>query len=128
MKTKMHFGASPRIFINAKSLRNKMTFAEKLLWSRIRNNQLGYHFRRQHPALKYAVDFYCHELDLVIEVDGSVHAEKDVQIGDLSRQESLVSLNLKVIRYTNDMVINNLDKVIESIKLEIFYLKEKGPL
>jgi len=88
MKTKMNFGASSRIFINAKSLRSNMTFAEKLLWSRIRNNQLGYHFRRQHPASNYIVDFYCHKLQLVIELDGSIHADKAIQIDDCSKQES----------------------------------------
>ncbi|MGB4848530.1 MAG: endonuclease domain-containing protein [Saprospiraceae bacterium] len=127
MKTKMHFGASPRIFSNAKWLRKNMTFAEKLLWSRLRNNQLGYHFRRQHPASTYAVDFYCNKLELVIEVDGSIHEDRTVQIEDQNKEESLVSYNLKIIRFTNDMVINHLEEVIALIKKEISLIEEKGP-
>jgi len=128
MKTGMHFGASARIFTNATALRNRMTFAEKLLWSRIRNNKLGYHFRRQHPASDYIVDFYCNRLQLVIELDGSIHSDKIVQIEDQGKEESLKSYDLHVIRFTNDEVIKNIDGVILSIKKEIVLIEKKGPL
>ena len=124
----MHFGASVRIFNNAKSLRANLTFAEKLLWSRIRNNKLGYHFRRQHPSSNYIVDFYCHKLNLVIEVDGRIHMDKIVRMEDRSKEESLISYGLIVIRFTNDAVIKNIDAVIASIRNEILLIEEKGPL
>ncbi len=59
-------------------LRNCMTMPEKILWKWIRNEQLGYKFRRQHSIGKYIADFYCSELQLVVEVDGQIHGEEDV--------------------------------------------------
>ncbi len=128
MKTNMHFGASGRIFSNAKHLRNTMTFAEKLLWSRIRNKQLEYPFRRQHPSSNYVVDFFCFQLNLGIEVDGSIHSEKVVMQEDESKQLSLESYGLYIIRFTNEEVIKNIDNVVASIKETIIQLQEKGPL
>jgi imidazole glycerol-phosphate synthase subunit HisF len=128
MKTKMHFDASTRIFRNAKILRDNLTFAEKLLWSRIRNNQLGYHFRRQHPLSNYIADFYCHQLHLVIELDEKIHLDQHVKMDDQYKEESINSYGLHVIRFTNDEVIKNIDGVVESIKNTISILKEKGPL
>jgi len=63
-------GASPRIFSNARKLRENATEAEEILWLELRENQLdGYKFRRQHPLSIYIADFYCHKLTLVIEID-----------------------------------------------------------
>src|SRR5687768_14817170 len=119
MKSRIHFGASKRIFINAKALRNRETFAEKLLWSKLRNNQLKYHFRRQHPLSNYVVDFYCEMLKLVIEVDGSIHAEPIVALEDKNKEESLISYGLEVIRFSNEVIINDVDSVVELIKNKI---------
>jgi len=124
----MHFGASPRVFRNAKKLRNNMTYAEKLLWSRLRNNQLGIHFRRQHPSSNFVVDFYCYKLQFLIEVDGSIHAEPIVQIEDKCKEDSLISYELHVIRFTNEQVVLNIDNVVALIKKEISVLVEKGPI
>ena len=125
MKSRIHFGASKRIFIYAKALRNRETFAEKLLWSRLRNNQLHYHFRRQHPLSNYVVDFYCEALKLVIEVDGSIHADPIVVIEDKSKEESLVSYGLEVIRFTNDAVIKDLDAVVQLIRIKISMIEHE---
>ncbi len=127
MKKAINFGASNRIFINAKALRNNMTYAEKLLWSRIRNNKLGYCFRRQHPTSNYIVDFYCFKLNLVIEVDGNIHLDKTVKMEDKNKEESLNSYGLIVIRFTNEEVIKNLDGVILSIHSVISKLKTGFP-
>ena len=62
MRKKMFDGASPLIFQRAKELRNQVTHAEMLLWDYLRNNQMGYKFRRQHPVGNFIVDFYCHQL------------------------------------------------------------------
>ncbi len=72
----MNFGASNRIFANAKALRNKQTPAEEKIWEYIRNNKLGFRFRRQHPMANYVVDFYCHKLNMVIEIDGEIILKK----------------------------------------------------
>ncbi|OYX79721.1 MAG: hypothetical protein B7Y83_19215, partial [Flavobacteriales bacterium 32-34-25] len=64
-------GASPKIFSNAKKLRENQTEAEEKFWLAVKDNQVeGYKFRRQHPLSIYVVDFYCHALKLVIEIDG----------------------------------------------------------
>ena len=125
MKSHIHFDAPKQIFINAKALRNRETFAEKLLWSRLRNNKLGYHFRRQHPLSRYVVDFYCHTLKLVIEVDGSIHSDPIVIIEDKNKEESIVSYGLEVIRYTNNAIIKDVDAVLQEIKNKITLI-EKG--
>ena len=70
----LFYGASPEIPRRARELRKRMTPCEKILWERLKGKYLlDYKFRRQHPIYKYIVDFYCHQLRLVIEVDGSVH-------------------------------------------------------
>ena len=125
MKSHIHYGASKRIFINAKALRSRQTFAEKLLWSKLRNNQLGYHFRRQHPMLEFVVDFYCEQLKLVIEVDGSVHLDPTVQIEDEYKDNSIQAYGMDLIRFTNEQVINNIDSVVELIKQQIVIIENK---
>ena len=93
MKTNMHFGAYPGIFAYAKTLRNNPTRAEKVLWSHLRKHQTKYRFRRQHPMWKYVVDFYCHFLKLVIEIDGEIHLEEEVQLKDEEKETDLPGLS-----------------------------------
>ena len=63
-------------FQKAKELRRDMTSAEKVLWNELRGNRLGVHFRRQQIIAGFIVDFYCHRAGLVVELDGSVHANQ----------------------------------------------------
>ncbi len=70
-KSNMFFNA--HVFSNARELRKNPTKTDEELWSRLRNNQLGVRFRRQHPVVKYVVDFYCHSHRLAVEVDGTIH-------------------------------------------------------
>jgi len=73
----MFYGASPLIFERAKELRKRMTETENILWNALRRkNRKGYKFRRQHPMSTYIADFYCHQLKLVIEIDGGYHLKK----------------------------------------------------
>lgn len=123
MQTSMNFGASGTIFGRAKSLRNKQTYAEILLWSRLRNNQLGVRFRRQHPISNFVVDFYCHQCKLVIEVDGSVHQDKTVKMEDQTKEESLMAMELNILRFTNHAVINHIEEVLDQIRIKIFELQ-----
>ncbi|MEO8611553.1 MAG: endonuclease domain-containing protein [Chloroflexota bacterium] len=98
----------------ARQMRHAPTPAEKHLWGRLRNRQLGgAKFRRQHVIDRFIVDFYCQEYRLVIEVDGSIH--EYTQAEDAVRQEFLESLGLRVIRFSNADVLTRIDGVVEVI-------------
>ena len=106
------FGASPEIRERAKALRKRMTFCEKVLWQVLRKNRLRYfYFRRQHPISRFIVDFYCHELRLVIEIDGEYHASAEQQEKDINRSAELENFELKILRFTNQEVLENIRKV-----------------
>jgi imidazole glycerol-phosphate synthase subunit HisF len=113
----MHFGASAFTFQKAEEFRINMTEAEKILWDELRNKKLdGLKFRRQHPISRFIVDFYCHSLKLVIELDGSIHNETLVRENDLNRQAEIEALGIKVLRFKNMDVILNISKVITEIR------------
>jgi len=114
---KFHYNAFPETFMKARSLRKDLTEAESVLWDAIRNRKLnGYKFRRQHPVGQFIVDFFCAEKELVIEVDGGVHNDVAVKEHDKNRTAELERYNLKVIRFTNDEVMNDLGMVLRRIK------------
>ena len=125
MATSMHFGASKEIFQYAEALRKNMTAAEKIIWERLCKNQLGVRIRRQHPVWKFIADFYCHELKLVIEIDGGIHLSSENKEYDISRNITLNELGMEIIRFTNDQAINETEKVIGEIKRTIETLKQK---
>ena len=100
----------------SRDLRNNMTYAEKLLWSRLRNKQiLGLQFYRQKPILNFIVDFYCPAVNLVIECDGGQHFTKDGLEADRIRDDALAQLGLKVLRFDNGQVIGQVDDVVEVV-------------
>jgi methylmalonyl-CoA mutase len=99
---------------NSQSNRKKPTEAENILWQQLRNNQTGYKIRRQHAIDGYITDFVCLGKGLVIEVDGGYH-ELTKEQDDL-RTNILNAEGFKVIRFSNDEVIRNTQKVIETIK------------
>lgn len=72
MDKKLPKGAPSKLFEYAKQNRLKQTETENILWQKLRNNQLGFKFRRQHPLKNYIADFYCHECNLIIEIDGNI--------------------------------------------------------
>ncbi|MBK3518573.1 endonuclease domain-containing protein [Carboxylicivirga marina] len=113
----LFYGASAKIRQRAKDLRKEFTGAEKILWNKLRNRQLnGLKFRRQHPIDIFIADFYCHEKKLVIEVDGKIHDfQKEY---DRGRTAELNNLGVKVLRFTNEEVQKNIQKVCKTI-LEI---------
>jgi len=126
MKKKMFLGADPLIFRNAEALRYRMTAAEELLWGYLKGSQLGVKFRRQHPLGIYIADFYCHKHKLVIELDGSIHQLPKIAINDIERQRNLELDGLKLLRFTNEQVFNNLNKVLEDITKQIKSTPFKG--
>lgn len=96
-----------------KELRKNQTKQEQLLWFGLRNNNLNYKFRRQYGIGKYIVDFYCHQLKLIIEVDGTDHDYKYDE--DIIRQQELEKQGYKILRYRNKQVEKFLNDVIEDI-------------
>ncbi len=111
----MYYGASNLIFKRAEELRKVMTHEEDIIWNELSGNKLGVKFRRQHPLLFYIADFYCHELKLVIEIDGLIHSKEDIKINDEKRQTEIEALGIKIIRFTNKEVVNILEKVLTLI-------------
>lgn len=113
-------GAPSSSFLKAQSLRNNEKQAEKILWEKLKNNQLkGNKFRRQHPISLFIADFYCHQLKLIIEVDGEYHNTLEQIKKDDERTQVLQDNGMKIIRFTNCEIENNVDKVITEIGLII---------
>jgi len=115
-------------FAKAQYLRQNETKAEKLLWEKLRNNQLGgIKFRRQHPVHIYIADFYCHQFKLIIELDGGYHNHEEQKRKDEERTETLKLHDLCVIRFRNEEVERDIDKVLNIIKNKIEELKFPQP-
>lgn len=98
-----------------KSLRQNLTKAEIVLWSRLKGKQLGHKFRRQYGIGPYVVDFFCKELRLAIEVDGPEHLEETWIERDSERQKYIESHFIKVIRFSNDEVLQDTEGVIQRL-------------
>jgi very-short-patch-repair endonuclease len=105
--------SNPKTKHQAVELRKELTPAERKLWARLRNDQLGVTFRRQHAVGNYIPDFCSPKAKLVIELDGSQHLEQEEY--DQERTKYLESLGYKVIRFWNTDVINNTEGVILTI-------------
>ncbi len=118
--------SNPKTRTHAIKLRKEPTPAESKLWSRIRNDQLGVNFRRQHAVGNYIPDFVCIENKLIIELDGSQHLEQEEY--DEERTKYLNSLGYKVIRFWNNDVIKNSDSVILAITRALEGEDNKYPL
>ena len=101
----------------ARELRREMTSAEKIFWQELRGNKLGVHFRRQQIIVGFIVDFYCHRAGLVIELDGSVHANQSEE--DAHRGKVLNEMGLRFIRFWNGEVEKNLAEVLRKIRAEL---------
>jgi len=98
-----------------RNLRQQGVRAEIILWSKLRNKNLGYKFKRQFGIGKYIVDFYCPKKNLVIEIDGATHSTNKEIFNDNIRQKYLESLGLKVVRFTNLEVGQNMDGMLTEI-------------
>jgi len=100
----------------ARILRKNMTTAEELLWRKLRGDQLGVRFRRQHPIVTYIVDFVSPATKLIIEVDGGQHFGDDQ---DELRDAWLAEKGFKGLRFWNSDVAENIEGVVEAIRKEI---------
>jgi len=109
-------GAGPALFLNARGMRKEKTEAEDKLWQALRNKRIeNCKFRRQHPIGNFIADFYCHEKKLVIEVDGGYHDEKEQQEYDKARTQIINESGVKVIRFLNEEILNNLTEALKKI-------------
>ena len=105
--------SNPKTKHTAIQLRKKSTPAERRLWSRIRDDQLGVNFRRQHAVGNYIPDFVCIEKKLIIELDGSQHLEQEEY--DEERTKYLNSLGYRVIRFWNNAIMKDIEGIILAI-------------
>ena len=98
----------------AKKLRREMTPGEKILWKELRTNKLkGLHFRRQQIVHGYFADFYCHQHELIVELDGGIHElQKEY---DAEREDYLIAIGFRIIRFTNEDITGNLKGVLQKI-------------
>ncbi len=114
-------------FENAKRMRKDPTHEEYVMWEEVRNRKLlNYKFRRQHPLNMYIADFYCHELALVIELDGKYHEHTDMIEKDKKRTEDLLGLDITVYRITNKE-FQNRSLAIEKLRQFIITLAAPSP-
>lgn len=114
--TQSHVPVPPLNRANAKRMRKNMTDAERKLWHEPRAHRLmGLGFRRQYPIRNYIADFACPARRLVVEIDGSQHADDRTAARDLSRTKVLESDGWTVLRFWNDDVLRDLDNVCRHI-------------
>ncbi|PKQ63059.1 hypothetical protein BZG02_09835 [Labilibaculum filiforme] len=112
----MFYNAKPHIFEKAKYLRENMTLAELKLWDLLKEKQVqNLRFRAQHPIDIFIADFYCYPLKLVIEVDGGIHQSSEQKEYDIGREAEINHWGIKIIRFTNNEIEEDLNKVIDEI-------------
>ncbi|MBL7873656.1 MAG: leucine--tRNA ligase [Cyclobacteriaceae bacterium] len=112
---------------NARENRKNPTEAEEILWEAVRNNSLGFKFRRQHAISRFIIDFVCIEKKLVVEIDGAIHDNQKQE--DEERTSILNNEGFKVIRFTNEEILSSLPNVLQKLKSELTSPSplERGP-
>ena len=117
MSTNRQINNKPELKIYRKELRNNLTSAEATLWKFLQRSQLeGRKFRRQHSIDNYIADFYCPKERLVIELDGAHHFTEAGYEKDQKRTAHLNSLGIRVIRFENREVFEDVEAVLERIR------------
>ena len=115
--------ARPSVYKLMKELqverKKQTTPAEQVLWEQLKTKKLDVKFRRQHIVDEFIVDFICVSKGLIIEVDGKYHNTKEQQEADNLRIDILQELGYKVIRFTNEEVVGNIEEVIKKITKEL---------
>jgi len=109
-----HYNFNRTLLSFSRQNKREQTDAERRLWFHIRNRQLnGYKFRRQYPIHNYILDFYCSETSFAIELDGGQHIKRTRY--DERRSKELEKLGIKVIRFWDNDVLQNIEEVLEKI-------------
>jgi very-short-patch-repair endonuclease len=119
---------NPKLKELARKLRNESTASEIILWQHLKRKQLyGYDFHRQKPLLNYIADFYCYELNLVIELDGYSHHFEEILDKDEIKQLELEKVGLTVLRFNDSEVIKDINNVLKTIEGYILEFKKHTP-
>ncbi|RWC32122.1 endonuclease domain-containing protein [Mesorhizobium sp.] len=114
-----HYPVPPVNRRNARKMRKARTDAELKLWNEIRAHRLmGLAFRRQMPIAGYIVDFACPDKKLIVELDGSQHAQAEASASDAARTAKFEALGWTILRFWNDDVIRDIDDVCQHIVIE----------
>lgn len=110
-----NFSYNPKLISFARENRKEMNEPEKIFWYQILHQEAlqDFHFRKQKPIGEYIVDFFCSELNLVVEIDGDSHREQEIY--DIKRTAYFLSLGLREIRFTNKEVIESTEGVFEKL-------------
>jgi very-short-patch-repair endonuclease len=121
---------NPNLQPIARDLRKRMTKAEVCLWKYVlRAGQMkGYTFNRQRPVLRYVADFMCKPLQLIVEVDGSIHDDPKVFKHDAFRQSELEACGFIIMRFTNEEVLHSINTVRNTILTKVTVLEDRGKL
>ena len=104
-----------KLFAVRKMLRNNLTKSEVILWQHLKGKQIGFKFRRQQSIGKYVADFYCSEIKLVVEIDGSTHAEETIFERDQTKQKFLESIGIIVKRYNDQQIFKDITSVLDDL-------------
>jgi very-short-patch-repair endonuclease len=108
-------------------LRNNMPKSEVILWSKLKDRQIdGERFLRQYGVEIYVLDFYCPRLKLAIEVDGDSHVGRDAIRRDRDSQDYIEAFGIRILRFTNSEVCENLDGVCQNIYETIEMIRKKN--
>mgnify|MGYP001582004043 len=97
-------------------MRRDSTSSEKVLWNKIRDTKLGYRFLRQYSVEGYVLDFYCPEKRLGVEIDGGYHQKLNVKKYDSFRTRYLEAYNIKISRFWNSDIKNNIKEVLADVR------------
>ncbi len=117
---------NPKLKILAQKLRKQGILSEVLLWKELQRKRFGVEFHRQVPMLDYIVDFYCHELMLVIEIDGISHDMDGAMIKDENRQNALEAYGVVFLRFRDEDVRKDMRNVRLVIEMKIKEVKNKN--
>ncbi|MDO9288508.1 MAG: endonuclease domain-containing protein [Thermodesulfovibrionales bacterium] len=108
---------NPKLKEAARRLRNNSTKAEIKLWTYLKGKQhIGYDFHRQKPIDNYIADFFCNKLMLAVELDGYTHSFEEVADRDEIKEQRLNEIGIRVLRFKDEDVMNNIEGVIAEIK------------
>jgi very-short-patch-repair endonuclease len=113
-KRKMSKRTHNQLIAQAREFRKYPTKAEAFLWDRLRDRQLGgYKFKRQRVFGPFILDFYCPEIKLAVELDGEIHLQQ--READTARTKHLQAYKVTVIRFDNEAVLNEIERVLDEI-------------
>ena len=105
--------------LRRQKLRASSTLAERLMWTRLRNSQLGYKFFRQYSIEGYVIDFYCPKRRLGIELEGHIHDVVSVKAYDKYRKRYLEAYGIKLLIFTNEEIMANIKNVLNRLEVSL---------